>query len=188
MIPEWTRATKTLALDNCPELEKHKGQTLNGTKTQLATVSNLFSFKTFCHKGYTATVVTNHWFPSPLFFLSKGTHVIGTIGASNNDIGVVGVAPDANIKVIRVFDNDGVFASDLVEATQQCASTGAKIISMSLGGAVFSLSESDAMERLHAQGILSIAAAGNDGGQSFLYPAVSSWMTRLQCVGCFSLQ
>ena len=129
MIPEWTRATKTLALDNCPELEKHKGQTLNGTKTQLATVSNLFSFKTFCHKGYTATVVTNHWFPSPLFFLSKGTHVIGTIGASNNDIGVVGVAPDANIKVIRVFDNDGVFASDLVEATQQCASTGAKIIS-----------------------------------------------------------
>eukprot|EP00980_Cylindrotheca_fusiformis_P022410 scaffold9279_cov68-Cylindrotheca_fusiformis.AAC.2 len=38
-----------------------------------------------------------------------GTHVSGTIAAADNDEGVVGVAPLAEIYMVRVFDNEGDF-------------------------------------------------------------------------------
>lgn len=39
-----------------------------------------------------------------------GTHVSGTIAAARNGIGVIGVAPDAEVYTVRVFDGNGRFA------------------------------------------------------------------------------
>lgn len=44
-----------------------------------------------------------------------GTHVAGIIGAQNNDIGVVGVAPDSDLYAVKVLDSHGVgYLSDVI--------------------------------------------------------------------------
>ena len=103
-----------------------------------------------------------------------GTHVAGTIDAANNDLGVVGVTPGAvSLYIVKVFDDNGNWtrSSDLVNAVFTCRDHGANVISMSLGGSIFNGLERLAFEQLYAQGILSIAAAGNDGNTDYSYPA-----------------
>jgi subtilisin family serine protease len=61
--------------------------------------------------------------------------VAGTIAAQDNDRGVVGVAPQASLHIVRVFDSTAQFtASSLVVAMNACGEAGANIVSMSLGG------------------------------------------------------
>eukprot|EP00980_Cylindrotheca_fusiformis_P008951 scaffold1910_cov87-Cylindrotheca_fusiformis.AAC.1 len=101
-----------------------------------------------------------------------GTHVSGTIAAADNDEGVVGVAPLAEIYMVRVFDNEGKFyGSDVVAAAEACRDAGAKIISMSLGGPSYDSDEKRAFDDLFDEGILAIAAAGNDGTDDYSFPA-----------------
>ena len=105
-----------------------------------------------------------------------GTHVAGTIaGIGNNGKGVVGVVGDGTLglHIVRVFDEDGgfVYASDLAGAMLDCAAAGSNIISMSLGSPVESRLERQVTHRLDRQGVLLVAAAGNDGNATFSYPA-----------------
>ena len=103
-----------------------------------------------------------------------GSHVAGTITAMNNDLGVVGVLPGtANLYIVRVFGDDGAWAysSTLVDAADHCVDAGSKIISMSLGGSRFSKLEERAFDSYYASGVLSVAAAGNDGTTGYSYPA-----------------
>ncbi len=69
-----------------------------------------------------------------------GTHVAGTIGAINNNAGVVGVAPGVPIYSVRVLNDagNGTFANVICGidwVTANAASTGIKVANMSLGGA-----------------------------------------------------
>jgi subtilisin family serine protease len=103
-----------------------------------------------------------------------GTHVAGTIAAINNTVGVEGVLPNgANLYIVKVFGDDcgWAYASDLVDAANRCAAAGANVINMSLGGGRPSLLEESAFNSLWSQGLLSIAAAGNDGSSAYNYPA-----------------
>ncbi len=104
-----------------------------------------------------------------------GTHVAGTINAANNNKGVVGVSPGgASLYIVQVFNGASCgwsYSSDLVNAANVCAQQGANIISMSLGGSRSVRSEQNAFASLESQGILSIAAAGNDGSTRKSYPA-----------------
>lgn len=101
-----------------------------------------------------------------------GTHVAGTIGAANNDIGVVGMAPGVAMHIIKVFNESGWgYSSDLAHAANLCAQAGANIINMSLGGAFASSTEENAFNSFQAAGGLAIAAAGNDGNTDRSYPA-----------------
>ena len=103
-----------------------------------------------------------------------GTHVAGTIAAMNNNRGVVGVTPGtAQLYIVRVFGNDGnwAYSSTLIDAANRCAGAGANIINMSLGGSDPSEFERAKFDELNAQGILVIAAAGNDGNTDYNYPA-----------------
>jgi hypothetical protein len=85
---------------------------------------------------------------------------------------VVGVAPEAEIYTVRVFDNRGAFyGSDIVAAAEACRDAGAKIISMSLGGPSYLGDEKRIFDALYDQGILAIAAAGNDGDDDYSFPA-----------------
>ena len=113
-----------------------------------------------------------------------GTHVAGTIMAQDNDLGVVGVAPNVGLHIIKVFDGAGCgwsYSSNLINAAYECQSAGANIINMSLGcidsgrGGPWSCSsstENAAFEDLYNNhNILSISSAGNNGTTARGYPA-----------------
>lgn len=104
--------------------------------------------------------------------LGHGTHVSNTLAAASFN-GNVGVAPSANLIVVRVFGDDGVWAysSTLVDAAFKCRDNGANIISMSLGGARKSRTEQKGFDGLYAGNILPVAAAGNDGNTATSFPA-----------------
>ncbi|MBI2570185.1 MAG: S8 family serine peptidase [Candidatus Schekmanbacteria bacterium] len=104
-----------------------------------------------------------------------GTHVAGTIaGLGGNNEGVVGVNPSGVLKIhiVKVFGEDGwAYTSTLSAAANECGKAGANVISMSLGGGGKSRTEESTFSNLASQGILSIAAAGNDGTTGLSYPA-----------------
>ena len=101
-----------------------------------------------------------------------GTHVAGTIGAADNSIGVVGMAPGVEMHIIKVFNVDGWgYSSDLAHAANLCSAAGANIISMSLGGGGSNSTESNAFQSFTDAGGLVVAAAGNDGNSVRSYPA-----------------
>jgi subtilisin family serine protease len=106
---------------------------------------------------------------------SHGTHVAGTISALNNSgTGVVGVNSNAKLKlhIVKVFSASGwAYSSSLASAANKCGAAGANVISMSLGGGRKSVTEQKAFDQLQAKGVLSIAAAGNDGNTVVSYPA-----------------
>lgn len=98
--------------------------------------------------------------------LGHGSHVAGTISALNNMEGVVGVTPGAvSFHIVKVFADDGSWvanASNLTAAIYNCRDNGAKVISMSLGGANSNRKEQKAFDSLYSAGILHVAAAGNE--------------------------
>jgi subtilisin family serine protease len=114
-----------------------------------------------------------------------GSHVAGTIGALNNNVGVVGVNPGmVDYHIVKIFNNDGVWAtgSDLVAAIYNCRDNGANVISMSLGGTFKSRTEQKAFDALYDAGILHVAAAGNDGNTRLSYPASYSSVVSVAAV------
>ena len=106
---------------------------------------------------------------------SHGTHVAGTVAAINNGgVGVVGVNPNRQLKlhIIKVFGADGwAYSSTLATAANKCGAAGANVISMSLGGSRLNKTEQRAFDKLLANGVLPIAAAGNAGTTAKSYPA-----------------
>ncbi len=106
-----------------------------------------------------------------------GTHVAGTIAALDNNIGVVGVAPEARIWPVKVLDSQG-FGSDenIVEGLdwvmrEKQLIGGDWVMNVSLGSRFISYVERDAFEEAMQEGIVVVAAAGNDGSTSIDYPA-----------------
>ncbi|GAA0852049.1 S8 family serine peptidase [Aliiglaciecola litoralis] len=102
-----------------------------------------------------------------------GTHVAGTIAALANNEGVVGVYPGVDLHIVKIFNDSGqwTFSSDLIEGISQCQNAGANVVNMSLGGGSSSTAEQNAMQTFVNQGVMLVAAAGNDGNSSMSYPA-----------------
>ena len=67
-----------------------------------------------------------------------GTHVAGTIAAQDNGLGVVGVAPQVSLHIVRGLDSTNTLVSSLITSMKACADADANIISMSLGGPLVS--------------------------------------------------
>lgn len=117
--------------------------------------------------GYSATN------SDPTYWEDKvghGTHCAGIISANNNDIGVVGVAPNCNIYAVQVGSRrlstlDIIEGIDWVIATHHDAdpTNDIHVINMSFGGGG-SIAEETALIEAYNEGILCVAAAGNESG------------------------
>lgn len=107
-----------------------------------------------------------------------GTHVSGIIAATDNNLGVVGVAPEVDLWMVKVLegvlgngtDENVVDAVDWVLKKKQ-AIGGNWIVNMSFGAGDASTAEQEAMAKLVAANVLPIAAAGNSGFAALSYPA-----------------
>lgn len=107
---------------------------------------------------------------------SHGTHCAGTIGAVNNDIGVVGVNPDPtkfSFHIGKGLTNSGSGSNaGVMSAVNSCVEAGAHVISMSLGGGGASSANANTYKEIYEEkGVLIIAAAGNSGNSALSYPA-----------------
>lgn len=97
-----------------------------------------------------------------------GTHVAGTIAAAKNGTGVTGVAPDAKIMPVRVFDenttlDDPTFNARLVRGIDYAIDNGANVINLSLRKAVqYDFELGAALQRAHQAGVVIVIASGND--------------------------
>ncbi|MED4123655.1 S8 family peptidase [Halalkalibacterium halodurans] len=111
-----------------------------------------------------------------------GTHVCGTIAATENDRGVIGVAPECQLLVVKVLSNRGFGTTEwVVEGIRHAINwegpNGEKVqvLSMSLGGKENDPRLHDAIKEAVASGRLVVCAAGNDGDgneetDEFAYP------------------
>ena len=107
-----------------------------------------------------------------------GTHVAGIIAGLDNDLGVVGVAPDATIYALKVLGADGSGSfSNMIAALQWAVDHQIQVTNNSYGSAQSpGLAVQNAFDNAAAAGMLHVAAAGNSGtcegtGDSVLYPA-----------------
>jgi subtilisin family serine protease len=94
-----------------------------------------------------------------------GTHVAGIVGAKDNTIGVVGVAPNATLIAVKVLASNGSGqTSDVIRGVDYTAATAAAgdAANISLGGGL-STALDDAVRALGAKGVRVAIAAGNSG-------------------------
>ncbi|MGQ9565352.1 MAG: S8 family serine peptidase [Candidatus Bathyarchaeales archaeon] len=101
-----------------------------------------------------------------------GTHVAGIIGAViNNAEGIAGLA-QVRIMAEKGLDAyGGGYYDDLANAIIHATNQGANIISMSWGGSSASSTLHDALKYAYDHDVLLVAAAGNAGSSTKLYPA-----------------
>lgn len=110
--------------------------------------------------------------------VGHGTHVAGIIGASANGKLGVGVAPEAEL---YSYNLGGITTKDIVEGIYAAAGKSAQaggtesapvdVINMSIGGLGWSDLEITAIEYAYGKSVAIFASAGNDGGQTYSYPA-----------------
>ena len=102
-----------------------------------------------------------------------GTHIAGIIAAySNNGVGIVGVAPESQLMNVKVADDKGgCQASTVARGIIWAVDNGASVINVSIEVKEPSPELEAAVNYAWSQGVVIIAAAGNEGGQSPVYPA-----------------
>ena len=118
------------------------------------------------------------WYPSSW----HGTHVAGTIGAAQNEIGISGVAPNVSMLHVRVLGAGGGSFNDVIDGIRWAAGLTtswdgrpwsafgltdnahpADVINMSLGGGSSCWSTlQDAISQARAAGTVVVTAAGNN--------------------------
>lgn len=106
--------------------------------------------------------------PDTVDRFGHGTHVASTVAGTGAASGGErkGVAPDADLLIGKVLDDDGFGTDSSVIAGMQWAASRADVVNMSLGGAPTDGSDplSMALTNLTAEyGTLFVVAAGNDG-------------------------
>ena len=92
-----------------------------------------------------------------------GTHVAGIIAASGNDKGIIGVAPEADLIILKALTSKGGSYSWIMQAINYAIAKKVDIISMSLGGKYDYKPLHNVIKKAVANNILVVAASGNDG-------------------------
>lgn len=107
--------------------------------------------------------------------VGHGTHVAGIVHQ---------VAPQAKIMPVRILDDDGTGTMwNAAEGMFWAAQHGAKVINMSLGTHGSATVLREAVTTVFAQGVLVVAAAGNDGENRKMFPAAAPEAVAVGAVG-----
>lgn len=102
-----------------------------------------------------------------------GTHVAGIIGAkAGNGVGGAGVAPEVTLYSGNVLPDGTGTDDDIIKAIRAAYKNhGVDIINMSLGGIGYNGAFQTVINEAYNSGTAIFAAAGNDGGSNYSYPA-----------------
>lgn len=106
---------------------------------------------------------------------SHGTHCAGIIGARNNFIGVVGVAPLCSLYAVKVLADSGSgYSSWVIAGMDWCIQNNIQVASMSLGSSSGpSTAYANAVRKCQEAGVTIVTSAGNSGNSS-TFPYVGS--------------
>jgi len=104
-------------------------------------------------------------------FDGHGTHVAGIIAANDDGQGIVGLAPDALIMPIPIFQPDYVDDFTTGVGIIWAVDNGADILQNSWGGPVYSQLIKAAFDYALANGVVPVCAAGNDGEAWIYFPS-----------------
>ena len=113
---------------------------------------------------------------SPYDIDGHGTFVSGIIAASLTSSqlygNIVGIAPDATIYSLKVFEKDGASMESILKALEWSIENKIDIVNMSLGTPDDDPILKNAIQAAYNAGLTIVAAAGNDGiGKNVEYPA-----------------
>jgi serine protease len=116
--------------------------------------------------------------PYPVDRNGHGTHVAGTIAeATNNDVGVAGLAWGATIMPVRVLDSRGYGdATTIAKGIRYAVRHGARVVNMSLEfSSSVRASEipdiTSALRYATRRGVVVVGSSGNEGEARIAYPA-----------------
>ncbi len=111
--------------------------------------------------------------PTPDDINGHGTHIAGIIAANtDNGTGIAGMAPESQLMNVKVADDKGRSqASVVAEGIIWAVDNGASVINISVEFREPSAELEEAVNYAWRQGVVIIAAAGNEGSQSPVYPA-----------------
>jgi subtilisin len=111
-------------------------------------------------RAFTGGVESSNWQDDN----GHGTHCAGIADAVDNDRGVVGVSTEATLHAVKVLTASGSgTTSDVAAGIEYVGDQGWDVGSLSLGGGGSTETLKDAVQYAHEQGVLLVAAAGNDG-------------------------
>lgn len=106
-----------------------------------------------------------------------GTHIAGIVGAEGgNNFGISGIASKVSLMVLKYYDpkSPGNNLENTIKAFNYATQMKAHMINYSGGGTDYSQKEYESIRKARSQGILFIAAAGNErsnSDQQKYYPA-----------------
>jgi len=104
-----------------------------------------------------------------------GTHISGIVAAEHNGVGVIGVAPKADLYIAKAFGEDGKTDYPAIEkSVRWLEDRKVDVINMSFSSTYTSASYRNLIADAHKRGISIICAAGNEGelGRNTIgYPA-----------------
>jgi len=100
-----------------------------------------------------------------------GTAVSSIIGAPANGLGVVGVYPEADVRVWDASPDGYLNSREVIAGIEAAAALPPSVINLSLGGASKSRFEEEAVLHAFARGHLIVAASGNSRRSQPAYPA-----------------
>jgi serine protease len=138
--------------------------------------------------------------PYPEDHNGHGTQVAGTIAeATNNGIGVTGLAYGVRLMPVRVLDSQGDGnASAIAKGVYYAVNHHAQILNLSLEFTAGTVKPSsipeliDALNYAHRKNVLVVAASGNEQSDQLSYPAKARWVvsvgatTEDGCLGDYS--
>ena len=108
----------------------------------------------------------------PMDEYGHGTHCSGIAAAvTNNSVGIAGVCWNCTIMPIKIGGTSGIPEDAAANGIIYAADNGADIISMSWSGYFNSSLIRDAVEYAYSEGVVPVAAAGNENTDIKLYPA-----------------
>lgn len=106
-----------------------------------------------------------------------GTHVAGVIAAQMNGVGIVGIAPEVELLVIKAGrneDNTAFLGADITLGINYAIEQGAHVICMSFSSPESSNQWQKLWQKAVDRDIILVSSAGNYGDAELRYPAADS--------------